>query len=304
MTVKVKVTRLNIQDYAQQIALYEPFKPDLSSPKSKAQLVSELLNQLSEVLVSLGITHFQDHDAQSQRILLDNAMTVLPANYLSAESTDALTQLLQIESAERERTDVTDIAAKPFVIIGDTKIILWKGDITTLAVDAIVNAANNQMLGCFQPQHKCIDNAIHNRAGAQLRADCEVIMELQGNIEETGIAKITRAYNLPSKFVIHTVGPIVQNMIQPIHAGQLASSYRSILTLAKQTERIRSLAFCSISTGIFGYPIEQATRVALDTVTQWLMENPDQFDTIVFNVFSEYDHHVYQSALEDYVCQL
>ncbi|MGS0693329.1 protein-ADP-ribose hydrolase [Shewanella sp. 0m-4] len=297
------MTRLNIQDYAQQIALYEPFNPDFSSQKGKDQLVNELLKQLSEVLESLGVTNYQDYDAQSQRVLLDNAITVLHANYLSAESTDALTQLLQIECNEREITDVNDLAAKPFLTLGNTKIVLWKGDITTLAADAIVNAANSQMLGCFQPQHKCIDNAIHNRAGVQLRADCEVIMALQGNIEQTGMAKITRAYNLPAKFVIHTVGPIVQNKILPNHAEQLAASYRSIVTLAKQTERIHSLAFCSISTGIFGYPIEQATKVALDTVTQWLTENPDSFETIVFNVFSEYDHHVYQAVMEDYVCQ-
>ncbi|MGS0727018.1 hypothetical protein ACVBKF_12555, partial [Shewanella sp. 0m-11] len=165
------MTRLNIQDYAQQIALYEPFNPDFSSQKGKDQLVNELLKQLSEVLESLGVTNYQNYDAQSQRVLLDNAITVLPANYLSAESTDALTQLLQIECNEREITDVNDLAAMPFLTLGNTKIVLWKGDITTLAADAIVNAANSQMLGCFQPQHKCIDNAIHNRAGVQLRAD-------------------------------------------------------------------------------------------------------------------------------------
>lgn len=144
------MTRLNIQDYAQQIALYEPFKPELGSPKRKDQLVSELLNQLSEVLLSFGITHYQDYDAQTQRVILDNAITVLPANYLSAESINILTQLLQIENNEREITDVTALAGKPFLTVGNTKIVLWQGDITTLAIDAIVNAANSQMLGCFQ----------------------------------------------------------------------------------------------------------------------------------------------------------
>lgn len=298
------MTRLDLQDYALHIDLYEPFKPEQSSSTRKEQLVSELLNQLSEVLLSFGITHYQNYDAQRQRVILDNAITVLPANYLSIEGINTLTQLLQIENDEHEITDVTALAETPFLTIGNTKIVLWQGDITTLSVDAIVNAANSQMLGCFQPLHKCIDNAIHNRAGVQLRADCEVIMALQDNIEDTGIAKITRAYNLPSKFVLHTVGPIVQNEPMPLHAEQLASCYRSILELAKQTERIRSLAFCSISTGIFGYPIEHASRVAFDTVTQWLTENPEQFETIVFNVFSEHDYLVYQSTMENYACQL
>lgn len=179
------------------------------------------------------------------------------------------------------------------------KLILWRGDITTLDVDAIVNAANAQMLGCFQPFHACIDNAIHTAAGPQLREDCYIIMELQGHTEKTGDAKITRAYHLPSRYVLHTVGPIIPQgtKLQSEQEDQLAACYTSCLDLAAQVDGIRSIAFCAISTGVFGYPKVQAASNALKTVSDWVQSNPERFDYIIFNVFSDEDEQIYRDEI-------
>ncbi|MBQ6586728.1 MAG: protein-ADP-ribose hydrolase, partial [Coriobacteriales bacterium] len=144
----------------------------------------------------------------------------------------------------------------------DPHILLWRGDITTLAADAIVNAASSQMLGCWVPGHHCIDNAIHTFAGVQLRAECARIMQEQGHDEPTGAAKITAAYNLPSKHVIHPVGPIASGHPSDLHRQQLASSYRSCLDLAA-AHGLHSIAFCCISTGIFGFPQREAAEIAV-----------------------------------------
>ena len=177
----------------------------------------------------------------------------------------------------------------------DQRLRLWRGDITTLAADAIVNAANSQMLGCWVPGHHCIDNAIHTFAGVQLRAECARIMEAQGHEEPTGAAKITGAYNLPAKHVVHTVGPIANGHPTDLHRRQLASCYRSCLDLAAENG-LRSIAFCCISTGVFGFPQHEATQIAVRTVREWLeASNSDM--TVVFNVFGSDDERLYRSAL-------
>ena len=156
----------------------------------------------------------------------------------------------------------------------DSRLRLWRGDITTLAVDAIVNAANSQMLGCWVPGHHCIDNAIHTFAGVQLRAECDRIMKAQGHEEPTGTAKITPAYNLPAKYVIHTVGPIANGRPNDLH----------------------SIAFCCISTGVFGFPQEEAARIAVRTVREWLDEHEANM-IVVFNVFMQKDESIYGDLL-------
>lgn len=176
------------------------------------------------------------------------------------------------------------------------KIILWKGDITTLKVDAIVNAANSQMLGCFVPCHRCIDNAIHTFSGIQLRNECEDIMKKQGSLEQTGNAKITKAYNLPCKYVIHTVGPIVNDVLTDEKCLELKSCYESCLGLAKQS-RIKSIAFCCISTGEFHFPNDKAAKIAVDTVCEFLDDNED-IEKVIFNVFKEEDYKIYESLLK------
>ena len=175
---------------------------------------------------------------------------------------------------------------------------LWQGDICTLKVDAVVNAANSQMLGCFQPFHRCIDNVIHAGAGPRLRDDCARMMDLQKTLEQTGHAKMTRAYHLPARFILHTVGPIYESpALHSQYADLLANCYRSCLDTAAAIPSIQSVAFCCISTGVFAFPNEAAARIALDTVTRWLEEHPQRFSHVVFNVFLEKDLRLYQNEL-------
>ena len=176
--------------------------------------------------------------------------------------------------------------------------VLWQGDISTLAIDGIVNAANKRMLGCFQPFHNCIDNVINTAAGPRLREDCHRIMQMQGHLEGTGWAKVTRAYNLPSKFVLHTVGPIVDRgqAVTAHHRKMLAEAYRAVLKLSAEIN-IKSLAFCCISTGVFGFPKEPAAQIALDTVAGWLTTHKTSIERVVFNVFTDADLAIYQQKL-------
>ena len=175
-------------------------------------------------------------------------------------------------------------------------IRLWRGDITRLAADAIVNAANSQMLGCWEPGHACIDNAIHTFAGVQLRLECAQLMEEQGHEEPTGRAKITGAYNLPSQRVIHTVGPIVPaGANADMYRFELMSSYLNCLDLAQESG-MGSLAFCCISTGVFGYPKQAAAEVAVDVVNQWLTATQSPM-VVVFDVFSDEDEAIYRRLL-------
>ncbi|WP_289190800.1 protein-ADP-ribose hydrolase [Ligilactobacillus animalis] len=174
-------------------------------------------------------------------------------------------------------------------------IYLWQGDITTLKVDAIVNAANRMMLGCYRPNCNCIDNAIHTFAGIQLRSECFDLMKAQGHLEATGQAKITKAYNLPSKYVIHTVGPIVSGKLTEKHKALLASSYLSCLELAEQ-KNLDSIAFCCISTGEFHFPNEEAAKIAIRTVEEFLAKSQSKMK-VVFNVFKESDKEIYEKFL-------
>ena len=182
----------------------------------------------------------------------------------------------------------------------DPRLRLWKGDITTLAADAIVNAANSGMTGCWAPLHYCIDNAIHTFAGMQLRYECARIMIEQGHEEPTGKAKITPAYNLPAKHVIHTVGPIANGALNDKLREQLASSYRSCLEASVEAGDT-SVAFCCISTGVFGFPANDAARIAVDTTRAWLDDRESagkEIPIIVFNVFLDSDEDIYKRLLE------
>ena len=205
-------------------------------------------------------------------------------------------ELLQGLIAEAGVTAVRDIAASPL----DPRLRLWRGDITTLAADAIVNAANDGMTGCWAPLHYCIDNAIHTFAGIQLRLECARLMREQGHPEPTGHAKLTDAYNLPSRHVIHTVGPIANGRPTQEHRALLASSYRSCLDAAAHMDDA-SIAFCCISTGVFGFPPDEAAPIAAGTVRAWLAERDaagEPAPTVVFNVFSEADETRYAKLLE------
>lgn len=172
---------------------------------------------------------------------------------------------------------------------------VWQGDITRLKVDAIVNAANSELLGCFIPLHRCIDNAIHSAAGIELRDACYRIMRAQGHEEATGTAKITPGFNLPAKYVIHTVGPIIPDG-QPTseQEKQLASCYRSCLDIAEDYG-LHSIAFCCISTGVFRFPRRRAAEIAVETVRRYPKKN---IDTIIFNIFKDEDDHIYRQLVQ------
>ncbi len=174
-------------------------------------------------------------------------------------------------------------------------LYLWQGDITRLAVDAIVNAANSQMLGCFYPNHGCIDNVIHTYAGIELRLACNELMEKQGREEETGQAKITPAFNLPGKYVIHTVGPIVYGQLSKKEEEQLADCYGSCLKLAEEYH-LSSIAFPCISTGEFHFPQKRAADIAIHTVKEFL-EKTDSEMKVIFNVFKDEDYAIYRKLL-------
>lgn len=245
-------------------------------------------------------------ELHAQRRLLRSLMNLRPPGPITADFLREQDILLQEEATIKglvkpnELPTIADEIAKNITPQGAPahNLILWQGDITRLAADGIVNAANSAMLGCFAPCHGCIDNAIHSAAGLQLREACAQLMEQQGQPEPTGQAKITPAYNLPSKFVLHTVGPIIPANRQPnvAEAELLASCYRSCLELAAQ-HQLKSIAFCCISTGEFHYPREEAAQIALNTVSNWLASSGSNLK-VIFNVFKDEDLAVYKSLLK------
>jgi len=236
-------------------------------------------------------------DLQGKRDLFRALRNVREPRPVSEEFLRLQDEELQEQLEEKGIVDSSDIGE--FSIFNSPfSISLWQGDITRLRVDAIVNAANAQMLGCFHPLHKCIDNAIHSAAGVQLREECHRLMLQQGHPEPTGRAKITKAYNLPCKYVIHTVGPIIPNGIPTeSQKEQLASSYRNIMTCADENG-LESIAFCCISTGEFRFPNQQAAEIAVQTVKDYLTVHPDcSVKHMVFNVFKDVDRDIYQRML-------
>ena len=230
-------------------------------------------------------------DAAGRRRLLRSLMNVRPPMPLNREFLAVQDGLL---SAEREKKGVVDGAALP-ASGRHPQIAVWRGDITRLRVDAIVNAANSALLGCFRPCHGCIDNAIHSSAGLQLREECSQIMEAQGRPEPTGRAKLTKGYNLPARYVLHTVGPIVQGRVTAGDREELASCYRACLELAAE-HKLESVAFCCISTGEFHFPNREAAEIAVKTVTDFLRRDVP-IKKVIFNVFKDVDETIYRRIL-------
>ena len=186
-------------------------------------------------------------------------------------------------------------------------LALWQGDITRLATDAIVNAANSQMLGCFVPMHTCIDNCIHTFAGVQLRAECDRQMgalrrRFGPDYEQpTAVPMLTDAWNLPARKVIHIVGPIVEGALTPALEADLAACYANTLDLCRDNG-LRTVAFCCISTGVFRFPADRAAQIAVQTVTGWLDENPGAMDRVIFNVFTDADRRRYEALMGTQDC--
>ena len=228
----------------------------------------------------------------SQRYLLRCLMNVrqpgpLPERFLAVQ--DAL---LKEEAVQKGVVHVSSLPSLP----SDPRLVLWQGDLTRLDADAIVNAANSQLLGCFRPGHNCIDNVIHSAAGLQLREECAAIMRRQGSPEPTGTAKITKGYNLPAKHVLHTVGPIITGALTDHDRELLASCYRTCLSLAEENG-LKSVAFCCISTGVFHFPKKEAARIAVGTVREYLKNSA--LERIVFCVHGDENLAAYQALLQN-----
>lgn len=227
-----------------------------------------------------------------QQRLLRSLLNVRPPHPAALEFLEVQDAYLSEWVRERGITDVCSLKASKM----DDRVFLWQGDITTLQCDAIVNAANSALLGCFQPCHSCIDNMIHSFAGVQLRIKCNEIMLAQGHEEATGTAKITPAYNLPCKYVLHTVGPIIQTgHPNEKQKAQLASCYRSCLELAAESG-CKSVAFCCISTGVFMFPNQLAAEIAAAAVKKFLAGDT-RIERVIFNVFKDLDREIYEALL-------
>ena len=226
-----------------------------------------------------------------KRALLRRLVNMRPPHPVTKEYIHIQDAFLTEEARQKGIVGLDDIPPCP----ANGRISLWQGDITRLAIDAIVNAANSAMLGCFVPGHHCIDNAIHTAAGVQLREECYTLMRKQGHDEPTGTAKITSAYNLPCQHVLHTVGPIVKENPTKEQAGELKRCYQSCLELAALSG-IKTIAFCCISTGVFAFPKSYAAEIAVETVSSYLKQNAG-IHRVVFNVFTEEDVGIYKKLI-------
>ena len=247
-------------------------------------LIAELLKEQPEYS-NISVPISKTEEKQLLRALF-NVRLPLPIgeDFLRVQD-----EYLQEEIAQKGITSIDDLEPiKP-------DIYLWQGDITTLKCDAIVNAANSQMLGCFCPNHGCIDNAIHTFSGVQLRLKCVEIMQKQGESEETGKVKITPAYNLPCKYILHTVGPIVTGKLTDRDCELLRSCYRSCLALADEY-KLNSVAFCCISTGEFHFPNDKAAKIAIETVSEYKRLTNSKIK-VIFNVFKNSDYEIYREYL-------
>lgn len=249
-------------------------------------LIKELLSELPQYREAEI-----PENGDEQKRLLRSLMNIRLPRPISDTFLKIQDEYLQKEVADK---GITDSDLLP-VSVSDSRLVLWRGDITTLKIDAIVNAANSALRGCFVPCHACVDNIIHSVSGIQLRLACDKMMNEQGYDEPTGAAKITPAYNLPCRFVLHTVGPIVSGSLTAIHCRQLAGCYRSCLKLAADNG-LKSIAFCCISTGEFRFPQKKAADIAIQTVKEYLQADT-RIEKVVFNVFKQEDYDIYKELL-------
>ena len=241
--------------------------------------------------------------ADEKRRLLRSLMNIRMPRPLPEDLKLVQDEYLRARAEEKGIVTLDDIptlgSARPFA----DRLSLWQGDITRLAVDAIVNAANSAMLGCFQPCHSCIDNCIHTYAGVELRAECarqmDTLRRSRGRRYEqpTAVPMLTEGYNLPAKKIVHIVGPIVDGQLTQRHEAELAACYRNTLELCAENN-LRSVAFCGISTGVFRFPKQRAAEIAVQTVTDWLTASPDAMDRVIFAVLSDRSREIYESILK------
>ena len=273
--------------------------------RAQARRLEELLARFKEDSETYRDMRVPD-EPEARRQALRSLMNIRPPRPLDAETLRLQDEYLSQRARERGVVTLAEIptlaaaygSARPFA----DRLSIWQGDITRLAADAIVNAANSQMLGCFVPMHTCIDNCIHTYAGVQLRAECARQMAaLRARYgpdydQPTAVPMLTDAYNLPAKKVIHVVGPIVERRLTPALERDLADCYRNTLDLCRENG-LTSVAFCCISTGVFRFPADRAAEIAVETVDAWLSENPEAMERVIFNVFRDEDLTLYEAAL-------
>ena len=258
----------------------------------------EQLQYLNQFLLA-EMPQFQEQadavpdDDISQRRLLRSLMNVRPPLPLSPDFLKVQDALLSAEALEKGIVDADRLPP----VSSDPRLAIWQGDITRLRTDAIVDADNSALLGCFVPCHGCIDNAIHSAAGLQLRDECYRLMLAQGHTEPNGSAKLTGGYNLPARYVLHTVGPIVQRRVSRKDRSDLAACYHSCLQLAA-AHNLQSVAFCCISTGEFHFPNPEAAEIAVRTVKEFLNQQTSSIEKVIFNVFKNTDLKIYRHLLE------
>ena len=257
----------------------------MTHEEQRVYLIQELLAEERYKNISIPV------DEKEQKDLLRSLMNVRMPKPLSQDFFKIQDKYLQTERDMRGIIESEELPSIP----GDPRMVLWQGDITTLKVDAIVNAANSALLGCFRPLHTCIDNIVHSRSGIQLRLFCYDMMSKQGHEEPAGQAKITPAFNLPSKYILHTVGPVIGGAVRKQDCEALASCYRSCLELAVKNN-CQSIAFCCISTGEFHFPNEKSAEIAIQTLTSFLNTRKENI-RVIFNVFKDIDLHIYQNFL-------
>jgi O-acetyl-ADP-ribose deacetylase (regulator of RNase III) len=243
---------------------------------------------------------------EDKRRLLRSLMNIRMPGGMDEETLRAQDEYLSERAEEKGIVTLKDIPTAADALNSShrhaEKISIWQGDITRLKTGAIVNAANSQMLGCFVPMHTCIDNCIHTFAGIQLRCECDRYMndmrkKYGDDYEEpTGEALLTAAYNLPADYVIHTVGPIVDGRLKDTHRNYLKKCYRSIMECCLENN-IRSVAMCCISTGVFHFPNDEAAKIAVNTVSEFLDDYENAFDRVIFNVFKDFDKEIYEKLM-------
>lgn len=279
---------LTLNEYKNLIDLrYTPRPYEVIGEEEKSAICDEMLGVLLEERNEIAAFSYP---YKVKRELIWGYLNQRLPNPVSARFLEIQDRLFRSETAEN---GIVNVSALQF----DDNIALWQGDITRLDADAIVNAANNALLGCFIPHHKCIDNVIHSRAGVQVRLDCSRIMGAQGEPEPAGCAKITLAYNLPSKYILHTVGPMVGLRVTEEDGRVLRNCYISCLNLAR-TMKLKSIAFCCVSTGVFGFPGDEAAAIAVGAVKNWLLETGYDM-RVVFDVFLDKDREIYRDILKN-----
>jgi len=258
----------------------------MDQSKRRIYLIQELQNELEPSKREV----IPENETEQEK-LLRKLMNIRPAEEISDDFLAVQDIFLQKELSKKELTSVNDLKEV------QSDLYLWQGDITSLQADAIVNAANSDLLGCFIPNHNCIDNIIHTNAGIQLRLACNEITQKQGRKEAVGKAKITKGFNLPADYVIHTIGPYINSKVSPMKKDLLASSYMESLKLADEYQ-LESIAFCCISTGVFRFPNDQAAEIAVNTVKKYKKETNSDIK-VIFNVFKDLDLYIYEQLLNE-----